>query len=124
LIGATEFPAVHQAVASQTINLFLPFNLLSLPLNFGMIWFRHPAVNRKLVFLVALLNLFIFIVTITLAIPIQDQLDQHKSIALIDQLIWHHFYLRTLPGLIVLSAIIIILYQVISKVPFAPAKAL
>lgn len=124
LIGTTEFPAVHQAVASRTISLFLPFFLLSLPLNFGMIWFRHPAVSRKLVILVALLNLFIFIVTITLAIPIQNQLDQHKSVELIDQLVWYHLYLRTLPGIVVLLAIIIVLYQLVSKVPSVQTKTL
>lgn len=87
-----------------------------------MIWFRHPAVSRKLVILVALLNLFIFMVTITLAIPIQDQLDQHKSVALIDQLGWYHLYLRTLPGIVALLTISTMLYQLISKVPSAQTR--
>ncbi|MBC3789440.1 hypothetical protein [Spirosoma utsteinense] len=116
LIGATEFPQLHQDVSQRTLSLFLPFFLLSLPLNFVMIWLRHPAISRGLVILVALLNLAIFIVTITLVIPIQDQLDQHKSVALIEQLVWYHFYLRTLPGLVVLVAIAAMLYQIIGKV--------
>jgi hypothetical protein len=117
LIGDTEFPRLHQAVSQRTFSLFLPFLIFSLPLNFVMIWFRHPAISRGLVVLVAVLNLAIFIVTITLAIPIQDQLDQHKSVALIEQLIWYHLYLRTLPGTVVLLAIATMLYQIIGKVP-------
>lgn len=124
LVGATEFTAFHQAVSSRTISLFLPFFLLSLPLNFAMIWLRHPAVSRKLVILVALLNLFIFIVTITLAIPIQDQLDQNKSVDLLDQLGRYHLYLRTLPGIVVLLAISSILYQLISKVPSTQTRSI
>lgn len=120
LIGATEFPKVHQVIGQQTLRLFLPFFLLSLPLNFGMIWLRHPAMSQGLLILVALLNLAIFIVTITLAIPIQNQLDQHQSVALIERLVWYHLYLRTLPGLIVLSALATLLYQLVGKVT-APA---
>jgi hypothetical protein len=80
-----------------------------------MIWLRHPAISRGLVVLVALLNLAIFIVTITLMIPIQDQLDQHKSVVLIEQLVQYHLYLRTLPGTVVLLAIGTMLYQIVGK---------
>lgn len=115
LVGEAEFPALHQAISQRTLSLFLPFFLLSLPLNFVMIWLRHPAISKGLVVLVALLNLAIFIVTITLMIPIQDQLDQHKSGALIEQLVWYHLYLRTLPGTVVLLATCTMLYQIIRK---------
>lgn len=116
LLGDAEFPRFHQAVHQRTLSLYLPFFLLSLPLNFVMIWFRHPAISRGFVVLVAFLNLANFIVTLTLAIPIQDQLDQHKSVALIDQLVWYHLYLRVLPGTVVLLAIAAMLYQLIGKV--------
>ncbi len=115
LIGDTEFPKLHRAISQRTLSLFLPFFLLSLPLNFVMIWLRHPAISRGLVVLVALLNLAIFIVTITLMIPIQDQLDQHKSVVLIEQLVQYHLYLRTLPGTVVLLAIGTMLYQIVGK---------
>lgn len=115
LVGEAEFPALHQAISQRTLSLFLPFFLLSLPLNFVMIWLRHPAISRGLVILVALLNLAIFIVTITIMIPIQEQLDQHKSVELIEQLVQYHLYLRTLPGLVVLLTICTMLYQIIRK---------
>ena len=115
LLGDTEFPAFHQAVHQRTLQLYLPFFLFSLPLNFVMIWFRHPVLSRGLVILVAFLNVANFIVTLTLAIPIQEQLDQHKSVALIEQLIWYHLYLRVLPGTVVLLAITAMLYQLVGK---------
>ena len=81
-----------------------------------MIWLRHPATSLRLIILVALLNLAIFVITVTLAIPIQNQLDQYQSVALIERLVWYHLYLRTLPGLIVLLALAAMLYQLIGKV--------
>ena len=81
-----------------------------------MIWLRPPVIRKELVVLVALLNLAIFIVTITLAIPIQNQFDQQKSVALVEQLVWYHVYLRTLPGIVVLLAIAAMLYQLTGKV--------
>jgi hypothetical protein len=121
LIGATEFPAVHQAISHQTLALFLPFFLISLPLNFVMIWLRHPAISRTPVVLVALLNAAIFVITITLFIPVQMQLDQNKSVALIEQLVRYHLYLRTLPGLVVLLCLATMLYQLIEKATSASA---
>lgn len=116
LLGDTDFPGFHQAVHQRTLRLYLPFFLLSLPLNFVMIWFRHPVISKGLVGLVAFLNLSNLIVTLTLAIPIQEQLDKHKSVALIEQLVWYHMYLRVLPGSVVLLAIATMLYQLIGKV--------
>ena len=115
LVGSADFPVLHQAISQRTISLFLPFFVLSLPLNVAMIWFRHPAISRGPVILVAVLNLAIFIVTITLMIPIQEQLDQQKSVALLEQLVQYHLYLRTLPGLVVLLGIATMLYQIVGK---------
>lgn len=117
LIGAAEFPKVHQAIGQQTIRFFLPFFLLSLLLNFVMIWLHNPVLSKSLVVLVAVLNLAIFLVTVTLAIPIQNQLDQQQSIVLIERLVGYHLYLRTLPSLVVLLALVILLYQLTVKVP-------
>ena len=115
LVGDAEFPMLHQAISQRTLSLFLPFFLLSVPLNFAMIWLRPPVLGRNPVILVAVLNLAIFIVTITLMIPIQDQLDQQKSGALLEQLVRYHLYFRTLPGVVVLLAIAAMLYQVVKK---------
>jgi hypothetical protein len=63
----------------------------------------------------ATLNLFIWIVTVTLAIPIHKQLDHAKSIELIDRLIFYHVYLRVIPGLVLVLISGILLYQVIRR---------
>jgi phosphate starvation-inducible membrane PsiE len=61
----------------------------------------------------AALNLFIWIVTVTLAIPIHKQLDDAKSVELIDKLIIYHVYLRVIPGLILMLITGVMLYQVV-----------
>jgi len=65
----------------------------------------------------ATLNLFIWIVTVTLAIPIHKQLDHAKSITLIDKLIFYHVYLRIIPGLILMLITGVLLYQVVRASP-------
>jgi len=61
----------------------------------------------------AILNLFIWIVTVTLAAPIHKQLDHNKSVELIDKLIFYHVYLRVVPGLILVLVTGILLYQLV-----------
>lgn len=117
LIGAVEFPKVHQAIGQQTVRFFLPFFLLSLPLDFAMIWLRHPALSQGLMIVVALLNLAIFLVTVTVAIPIQNQLDQQQSVDLLARLVRYHLYGRTLPGLVILVTLAVLLYQLVAKAP-------
>lgn len=116
LIGDLEFPSLHQAVSEQTLKLFLPFLLLSIPFNFVMIWLRLPVISKRIVVLVAVLNLAIFIATMVLIIPIQNQLDQHKSVELIAKLVQYHLYFRALPGMVVLLAIFTMLFQIVRKI--------
>jgi uncharacterized BrkB/YihY/UPF0761 family membrane protein len=63
----------------------------------------------------AFINLFIFVVTVTLAIPIQVQLAQTKSIELIDKLIFYDRYLRIIPGLIGIILTFTMLHQILRK---------
>jgi nitrogen fixation/metabolism regulation signal transduction histidine kinase len=59
----------------------------------------------------AVLNLFIWIITAALAIPIHKQLDGAKSVELIDKLAAVHLYLRVFPGLIVMIVSAVMMYQ-------------
>ena len=85
LVGAAEFPAFHQSVDSRIFFFFVSVFFLSLLISFLMIWFGHPAISRKLLLIFALINLWIFLITVTLAIPIHVQLAEAKSIELIDK---------------------------------------
>jgi hypothetical protein len=80
-----------------------------------MIWFGHPAISQKLLLVMALINLFIFILTVTLAIPIHMQLAQMKSVELIDKLIFYDRHLRIIPGLVGIILNCIMLHQIIRK---------
>jgi nitrogen fixation/metabolism regulation signal transduction histidine kinase len=66
-----------------------------------------------LVAIAAVLNLFIWVITMTLAIPIQKQLDQVKSTELIDRLVGVIRYLRIIPGSLVMIVTALMMYQVL-----------
>jgi phosphate starvation-inducible membrane PsiE len=78
-----------------------------------MIWFHPPAISTMLVVIAAVLNLFIWVITTTLAIPIQKQLDQVKSTELIGRLVKVHLYLRLIPGSLNMIVTALIMYQVL-----------
>ena len=61
-------------------------------LNILLVWFHPPAMSTVWVAVAAILNLFIWIVTVTLAIPSHKQLDHNKSVELIDKLIFYHVF--------------------------------
>ncbi len=112
LIGAEEFPAFHQSIDSRIFVFFVPIFFLSVPISILMIWFGHPSISRRLIVLMALLNLSIFLVTIFLAIPIQDQLALGKSVEQIDALIFYDRYFRIVPGFCGVIVTSLMLYQV------------
>jgi hypothetical protein len=111
LIGAEDFPAVHQYINRRIFVVYVPFFFLNVLVNIALIWFHHPAVSTTLVEISAGLNLFIWIVTATLAIPTHKQLDRAKSAKLIDRLVAVHLYLRLIPGLIVMIITAAMMYQ-------------
>ncbi len=115
IIGPTEFPAFHQSIDSRIFLFFVPIFFLSVPISILMIWFGHPAISRRLLLATALINLFIFLVTVTLAIPIQSQLAETKSVELIDRLIFYDRYLRNIPGLFGMILNFAMLHQILRK---------
>jgi phosphate starvation-inducible membrane PsiE len=66
-----------------------------------------------LVVIAAVLNLFIWVITTTLAIPIHKQLDQVKSTELIGRLVKVHLYLRLIPGSLNMIVTALMMYQVL-----------
>jgi hypothetical protein len=111
LIGAEDFPAVHQYISRRIVLVYVPFFFLSVIVNIVLIWFHHPAVSTALVVIAAVLNLFVWIITATIAIPIHKQLDRAKSVELIDRLVAVHLYLRLIPGIIVMIITAAMMYQ-------------
>ena len=113
LISAEDFPVVHKYVTKRILAVYVPFFFLSIPVNIFLIWFHPPAISTMLVVIAAVLNLFIWVVTATLAIPIHKQLDQAKSTELIDRLVKVHLYLRVIPGSLAMIVTALMMYQVL-----------
>ena len=113
LISAEDFPVVHKHVTKRILAVYVPFFFLSIPVNILLIWFHPPAISTMLVVITAVLNLFIWVVTATLAIPIHKQLDQAKSTELIGRLVKVHLYLRLIPGSLNMILTALMMYQVL-----------
>lgn len=114
LLRAEDFPAVHKYVNRRIFIVYVPFFFLSVVVNILLIWFHPPAISTTLVVIAAILNLFIWVLTATVAIPIHKQLDREKSIELIDRLVKVHLYLRIMPGSLVMIVTALMMYQVLS----------
>jgi hypothetical protein len=82
--------------------------------NILLIWFHPPAISTTLVVIAAILNLFIWVLTATVAIPIHKQLDREKSIKLIDRLVKVHLYMRIITGSLVMIVTALMMYQALS----------
>ena len=113
LVGVEDLPAVHKSVLSR-IFVFVPFVFLAVLVNLLLIWFHHPAMSTPLIGIAAALHLFILVVSFTLFLPIHNQLDTAKSVEMIDRLVAYDRYLRLVPGCIIMTATIVMLYQVVS----------
>ena len=113
LVSAEDFPIVHKCVNSRIFMVYVPFFFLSVVVNLFLIWFHPPAISTMLVEIAAILNLFIWVLTATVAIPIHKQLDRAKSIELIDRLMKVHLY-RLIPGSLLMVVTALMMYQVFS----------
>ena len=114
LIDAEDFPTIHKYVNRRIFVVYVPFFFLTVLVNIVLIWFHDPAVSTTLIAVAAVLNLFVWIITATFAIPIHKQLDEAKSVELIDRLVWVHLYLRVIPGFIVMIITGVMMWQAFS----------
>lgn len=113
LVSAEDLPAVHKSVLSR-VFIYVPFVFLAVLVNILLTWLHHPAISTPLIVITAALHLFTLVVSFTLFLPIHNQLDEAKSVELIDRLVMYDRYLRDIPGCVIMIATIIMLYQVVS----------
>ena len=112
-VGPDEFPKFHQIDASLIIPLFVvPFFLSFLP-QILLFWFRPMSIPKGYVWLALLLNLTVLISTIVIQIPIQNELDNKFSSALIERLISTDFMYRRIPMFLLAITNFIMLYKVV-----------
>lgn len=112
-VGINEFPTFHQIDSSLIIPLFVVFFFFSFIPQVLLFWFRPAVISKWLVWLALLLNLITLISTITIQIPIQNELSKGFSSALIERLISTDMMYRRIPMLLMAVINFIMLYKVV-----------
>jgi hypothetical protein len=98
LIGANEFRTYHRALSPLIIGHMVVPMLITTVLTILLLWFRPAAIPRWMIWLAIGLQLFVWISTITIQLPIQGQLSANGlSLPLIDRLRVTSFWLRRVP---------------------------
>jgi len=112
-VGVTEFPKFHQIDSSLIIPLFVVFFFFSFIPQVLLFWFRPPAVSKWLVWSALVFNLITLISTITIQIPIQNELAKGFSAELIERLISTDMIYRRIPMFLMAATNFIMLYKVV-----------
>jgi hypothetical protein len=98
LIGANEFRAYHRALSPLIIGHMVIPMLVTTLLTILLLWLRPASVPRWMVSLAIVLQLAVWVSTITIQLPIQGQLSaEGLSLPLIDRLRVTSFWLRRVP---------------------------
>jgi hypothetical protein len=113
VVGADEFRAFHQIDSKLIIPLFVVFFFLSFIPQILLCWFRPMVIPRWLVLSALFFNLITLVSTITIQIPIQNELAKGFSSALIERLISTDLMYRRIPMFILTIINFIMLYKVV-----------
>src|SRR4051812_45258847 len=98
LIGANEFRAYHRAFGPLIVGYMVIPLLVGTILTNLLLWFRPASIPRWIVWLAIVLQLVVWISTITIQLPIQGQLSADGlSLPLIDRLRVTNFWFRRVP---------------------------
>ena len=98
LIGANEFRAYHQALSPLIIGYMVIPLVVATLLTILLLWFRPASIPRWMVWLAIVLQLFAWVSTFTIQLPIQGQLSaEGLSLSLIDRLRVTSFWFRRVP---------------------------
>jgi hypothetical protein len=98
LIGANEFRAYHRALGPLIIGYMVIPLLVATILTILLLWFRPAPIPRWIVWLAIVLQLFVWVSTFTIQLPIQGRLSADGlSLPLIDRLRVTSFWFRRVP---------------------------
>ena len=112
-VGANEFHAFHQIDSSLIIPLFVVFFFFSFIPQILLFWFRPMVIPRWLVLLALFFNLITLVSTVTVQIPIQNELGKTFSLELIERLISTDFLGRRIPMFLLAIINFTMLYKVV-----------
>jgi hypothetical protein len=101
LVGANEFRAYHQALSPLVIGYMVIPMLVTTVLTILLLWLRPAPIPRWAIGVVVVLQLIIWVSTLTIQLPIQVQLGKDGlSLPLIERLIFTNWWLRKVPQMI------------------------
>jgi hypothetical protein len=112
-VGADEFVKFHQIDSSLIIPLFVVFFFFSFIPQVLLFWFRPMIISKWLVWLALVFNLVTLVSTITIQIPIQNELAKGFSSELIERLISTDMMYRRIPMLLMAITNFVMLYKVV-----------
>jgi hypothetical protein len=113
VVGANEFPEFHHIDSSLIIPLFVIFFFLSFIPQILLFWFRPMIISKWLIWIALIFNLITLTSTITIQIPIQNELDKRFSLELIERLISTDLIYRRIPMLLQAIVNFIMVYKVV-----------
>ena len=119
-VGVNEFPKFHQIDSSLIIPLFVVFFFFSFIPQVLLFWFRPIMISKWLVWSALLFNLITLVSTITIQIPIQNELGKGFSLELIERLISTDMIYRRIPMLLQAGINFTMLYQVVKYSNYKP----
>jgi hypothetical protein len=98
LIGVNEFRAYHRALGRLIIGYMVIPMLVTTILTILLLWFRPASIPRWMVWLAIVLQLVVWVSTVTIQLPIQGQLSaEGLSLPLIERLSVTSFWFRRVP---------------------------
>ena len=98
LIGANEFRAYHRALSPLIIGYMVIPMLVTTLLTILLVWMRPAGIPRWMIWLAIVLQLIVWISTVTIQLPIQGQLSANGlSLPLIERLRMTSFWFRRVP---------------------------
>jgi len=112
-VGANEFIRFHQIDSSLIIPLFVVFFFFSFIPQILLFWFRPAVISKWLIWTALFFNLITLISTVTIQIPIQNQLSEGFSLELIDRLISTDLIYRRIPMVLMAITNFVMLYKVV-----------
>lgn len=112
-VGVNEFPKFHQIDSSLIIPLFVVFFFFSFIPQILLFWFRPIMISKWLVWSALFFNLITLVSTITIQIPIQNELGKGFSSELIERLISTDMIYRRIPMLLLAVINFTMLYKVV-----------
>ena len=112
-VGVNEFQEFHHIDSSLIIPLFVVFFFFSFVPQILLFWFRPRIIPKWLVWVALLFNLITLVSTITIQIPIQNELSKGFSKELIERLISTDMIYRRIPMFLMAIANFVMLYKVV-----------